>query len=97
MLVSRQIAFIHFRNDFSSIIFNISIINQLRQRRAASSSNQLNNNFNDLSVSISTSFSKDNTFSENINIIDILRNQITFTQLKQILQHYSKLRARRDS
>ena len=70
MFVSRQIAFVRFRNDFSLIAFNIS--NQSRQRRVVSSSNQLNDDFDNLSVSTFISFSKDNTFSENINIIDIL-------------------------
>ena len=47
-------------------------MNQLRQRRVASSSNQLNDDFDDLNISTFTSFSEDNTFSEDIDIIDIL-------------------------
>ena len=74
MFVSRQIAFVRFRNNFLSIIFNISIANQSQQRRVALSLNQLNNDFDDLNVSTFISFSKNITFFENIDIIDILRN-----------------------
>ena len=82
MFISRQIAFVCFWNDFSLIVFNILIINQSQQRRVTLSSNQLNNDFDDLNVSTSILFSENNTFFENIDIINILRNQITFTQLK---------------
>ena len=72
MFVSRQIALIRSQNDLLSIVFNILIMNQSRQRRAALSLNQLNDDFDDLNVSTFTSFSKDNTFFKNIDIIDIL-------------------------
>ena len=49
-------------------------MNQLQQQRVVLSSNQLNNDSDDLNISIFISSSKDNTFSENIDIINILRN-----------------------
>ena len=70
IFILRQIASLRSRNNSSLIIYNIS--NQLQQRRIVSLLNQLNNNFNDLNVSTFISFSKDNIFSENINIINIL-------------------------
>ena len=70
IFILRQIASLRSRNNSSLIIYNIS--NQLRQRHIVSSLNQLNNDFNDLKVSIFISFSKDNIFFKNINIINIL-------------------------
>ena len=93
--VPRQIAPVRSRGGLSPAAPNIS--NQPRQRRAASPSDQLSDDSDDLGVSTPTSSSEESTLSGDTDTTDTLRGQTTPTQLEQTLQRHPELRARRDS